>query len=101
MLDQRDLELLQKMMEFVVDSRMTESEQRMDSKLAEAENLLLEEMDRMQTNLSKHIEKIDWRLDSMQHDINACKLEAGTLDLLLKRIDRLESRLEELEKKTA
>ena len=31
MLDQRDLELLQKMMEFVVDSRMTESEQRMDS----------------------------------------------------------------------
>ena len=69
--------------------------------MTEDENLLLEEMDRIQTILSKRMDKIDWRLESMQHDINACRLEAGTLDLLLKRIDRLETRLEEVEKKTA
>ena len=37
----------------------------------------------------------------MQHDINACKLEAGTLDILLRKIDQLEKRIEELEQKTA
>ena len=85
MLDQNDLEVLQNMMENVVGS-----------KIAESENLLLEKMDRMQTNLSNRIDKIDQRLDSMQHDVNTCRLEAGTLDLLLKRIDRLESQVEEL-----
>lgn len=110
MLDQKDLEVLQKMMESVVDSRITESEERMisrmdsriaesekrmisrmDSRIAESENLLLEEMDRLETKLTTRIDKIDKRLDSLQHDVNACKLEAGTLELLEKRIDRLET----------
>ena len=82
--------VLQQMMESVVDSR-----------IAESENMLLEEMDRLQTNLFKKIDKIDSRLDSMQHEINACRLEEGTLDLLLKRIDKLENRVEESEKRTA
>lgn len=86
MLDQNDLEVLQNMMENVVGS-----------KIAESENLLLEEMDRMQTNLSNRMDKIDQHLDSMQHDVNTL----GTLDLLLKRIDRLESQVEELRARIA
>lgn len=49
--------MLAKMMESVVDTR-----------LAESENLLLEEMDRLQTNLTNRIDKIDVRLDTIQHD---------------------------------
>ncbi len=35
MLDQRDLDLLQKMMESVMDARIAESEKRMDARIAE------------------------------------------------------------------
>ncbi|MCX4304432.1 MAG: hypothetical protein OSJ69_01360 [Acetatifactor sp.] len=92
MLDQKDLELLQGMMESVVGSRIAESEERMvariaeseermnarvaeseermvakiaeseertNARIAESENLLLEEMDRMQTNITNRIVKID------------------------------------------
>ena len=90
MLEQRDLSALQKMMESVVDTR-----------LAESENLLLEEMDRLQTNLTNRIDKIDVRLDTMQHEINTCKLERESIGLLIKKIDQLEKRIEELEKRTA
>lgn len=90
MLDQKDLDLLQKMMESVVDSR-----------IAESENLLLEEMDRLQTNLTNRIDRIENRLDTMQHEINACKMERESVSILLKKIDQLERRIEELEKKTA
>ncbi len=40
-------------------------------------------------------------MKSMQHEINACKLEAGTVDILIRKIDQLEKRIEELERKTA
>lgn len=66
----------------VVDTRITESEKRMesvvDARIAESENLLLEEMDRLQNNLMNRMDRIDSRLDSMQHEINACKMERKT-----------------------
>ncbi len=90
MLEQKDLEVLQNMMESVVSTR-----------IAESENLLLEEMDRLQTNLTNRIDRINSRIDSMQHEVNACKLERESIGLLIKKIDQLESRIEELEKRTA
>ena len=90
MLEQKDLEVLQNMMESVVSTR-----------IAESENLLLEEMDRLQTNLTNRIDRINSRIDSMQHEVNACKLDRESIGLLIKKIDQLESRIEELEKRTA
>ncbi len=40
-------------------------------------------------------------MNSMQHEISACKLERDSVGLLLKKIDQLEKRIEELERKTA
>ena len=40
-------------------ARIAESEERMNARTAESENLLLEEMDRMQTNITNRIVKID------------------------------------------
>lgn len=90
MLEQKDLEVLHNMMESVVGTR-----------IAESENSLLEEMDRLQTNLTNRIDRINSRIDSMQHEVNACKLERESIGLLIKKIDQLESRIEELEKRTA
>ena len=90
MLEQQDLQTLKNMMESVVSTR-----------IAESENLLLEEMDRLQTNLTNRIEKLNRRMESMQHEVNACKLERESIGLLIKKIDQLESRIEELEKRTA
>ena len=97
MLDQKDFDAIR----LIMKEEIAESERRMEAKLAESENLLLEEMDRLQTNLTNRMDKIDSRLDTMQHEVNACKLEAGTLDILLRRIDRLESQLEELRARIA
>ncbi|MCM1540164.1 MAG: hypothetical protein NC121_02765, partial [Blautia sp.] len=88
-----------------LEARLTESEERMNAgfekKLAESEDLLIREMYKIETNLSGRIDKVEARLDTMQHDINACKLERESVGLLIKKIDQLECRIEELEKKTA
>lgn len=54
MLEQQDLQTLKNMMEFVVSTR-----------IAESENLLLEKMDRLQTNLTNRIEKLNRHTESM------------------------------------
>ncbi|MCM1063571.1 MAG: hypothetical protein NC420_03700 [Eubacterium sp.] len=131
MLEQKDIEILQNMMESVVGTKLAESEERMCARIAESEerlnarlesrlaeseermnagfekklavyeDLLIREMYKIQENLSDRIDKIETRLDTMQHDINACKLERESVGLLIKKIDQLECRIEELEKKTA
>lgn len=104
MLDQKDLELLKDMMESII----LKSEKRVDAKIAESENMLLDEMYRIQASTEKRLDKMDRRLDrvesrleSMQHDINANKLEAGTIDILSMRMDRLEDRIASLEDRSA
>lgn len=51
--------------------------------------------------MNKPFDKIDSKPDSLQHEVNACKLERESIGLLIKKIDQLESRIEELEKRTA
>ena len=69
-------------------------------------NTLIEEMGRMEDRINtrmderfnkvdKHLGNIDVRLESMQHEINACKLERDSVGQLLKKKDQLESRIEE------
>lgn len=64
-------------------------------------NTIIDEMGRMEERINKkfdkidnHFDKLDQRLESMQHEINACKLERDSVGLLLKKIDELESRVE-------
>lgn len=56
-------------------------------------NTILEEMDRMENRINRRFERIEVRLDSMQHEINACKLERDSVSLMIKRIDQLEARI--------
>lgn len=54
-------------------------------------NTILEEIDRMENRINRRFERIEVRLDSMQHEINACKLERDSVSLLIKRMDQLEA----------
>jgi len=86
-------------MEARINKRLDQQDKRMDRMEADVKiyvNGLVDEMGRMESRINERFEKVDERfdrmdahLDSMQHEINACKLEAGTLDLLLKKIDQL------------
>ena len=69
-------------------------------------NGLVDEMGRMESRINARFEKVDERfdriearLDSMQHEINACKLESDTVNLLIKISDQHEIRIDRLEKK--
>lgn len=64
-------------------------------------NAILEEMDKIEGRINQRFDKIDFQLETMQHEINACKMERESVSILLKKIDQLESRIEELEKRIA
>lgn len=105
MLEEKDLEVLQNMMETVIDKRIAESEKNMeammDRKITESENLFLKEMDRVQINLTNKINEVQKNLDELSQYYRITKLENDNTALLLKMIDELSKRVEELEKKTA
>lgn len=73
----------------------------MDNETKMMLNAILEEIGRIDERTNKRFDKIDARLESLQHEVSACRLERESIGLLIKKIDRLESRIEELEKRTA
>lgn len=48
-------------------------------------NAIIEELGKTEERLYKRFDKMDMKLESMQHEINACKLERDSVGLLLKR----------------
>jgi len=72
----------------------------MDNETKMMLNAILEEIGRIDERTNKRFDKIDARLESLQHEVNACRLERESIGLLIKKIDQLESRIEELEKRT-
>ena len=56
----------------------------MDDEIKMMLNTILEEMGRIEERTNKRFDKIEARLESMQHEINACKLEKDTISLLIK-----------------
>lgn len=101
MLEQKDLEILKKMMETVVDSRIKISEDKMDTMISKSENIILEEMERTRSILEKQINVVQKNIDELNQYYRITKLENDNTTLLLKMIDELYRRVEELEKKTA
>ena len=69
--------------------------------LRKGENLILEEMDRMQTNFVKKIDELHRNLDELNQYYRITKLENDNTALLLKMVEELSRRITELEKKTA
>lgn len=65
----------------------------MDSEIKMMFNTILEEMGRVEERTNKRFDRIEKQLETMQHDINACKLEKDTISLLIKKIDQLEKGL--------
>ena len=86
MLDQRDLASIRVIMK---------------EELAESENLVLEEVERTRDILEKQINEVQKNLSELTQYYRITKLENDNTSLLLKMIDELSRRIEELEKKTA
>ena len=71
MLEQRDLEMLKGVM---------------DTRFRESENMILEELDRVQINLEKRIDKVQKNLDELNQYYRITKLENDNTAILLKMI---------------
>lgn len=84
-----------------IDARFAESEKRMDARFEESENLILEELERTRSILEKEIAQVQKNLDEISQYYRITKLENDNTALLLKMIDELSRRIENLEKKTA
>ena len=71
----------------------------MDSETKMMLNAILEEIGNVEERTNKRLDKIDGQVEAIHHEVNVCKLERESVSLLLKKIDQLESRIEELEKR--
>ena len=91
--------------EETVDSRLSETtksiEETMDSRLVESENLILEEMERTRRILDNKIEQVQKNMEELNKYYRITKLESDNTALLLKMIEGLSKRVEDLERKTA
>lgn len=90
MLDQKDIDMIRQVVREEVDERASKTE---DS--------LLDEIGRTQTYLEKQINEVKKNMDELSQYYRITKLESDNTTLLLKMIDQLGKRVEELEKRTA
>ena len=86
MLDQKDLEAIRNVMR---------------EELTNSENLVLEELDRVQEGLTRKVEKVQKNLEDLQQYYRITKLENDNTSLLLQMIVNLRKDVEELKNKTA
>lgn len=100
MLDQKDLQALQNMMEQVVDTRIAESEKKMEQVVTQSENLILEELKRTRNILEQNINAVQKNVDELNRYYRITKLENDNTSLLLKMTNDLSKRLEEVERRT-
>ena len=105
MLDQKDLQNLQHMMERVFDERIGQTEEKMErmvnTQITQSENLVLQELERTRNILEERIDMIQKNMEELNQYYKITKLENENTSLVLKMIDGLTKRVEELEKRTA
>ena len=70
-------------------------------KIKESENILLEEIDRTQGNLESKIRLINENTEELRQYYKITKLENDSTAILLKMIDAISKKVEDLEKKIA
>ena len=131
MLDQKDLELLQNLMQEVVkeseqniltsvdkkiaasernvissvDKKIAASERKilsvMDEKLSRSENMILNELDRVQAHLEGDLEKVQKNLEELKQFYKIDKLETDNTSLLLKMYNDMQKEIAEIKTKIA
>ena len=88
-----------------VDERLAKSEttilEKVDERLAKSENLVLDEMERTRSILENRIDKVEREVDGLKQYYRITKSENDNAMLLLKLIEQLSKRVEELERKIA
>lgn len=90
MLEEKDLQAIKSIVEDVVDKRISESE-----------NLILKYVDDTRKTLERQIAQVQKNIEELNQYYRITKLENDNTALLLKMVDGLSKRVEELEKKTA
>ncbi len=104
-MEQKDLELIKNVIVSVMGERLEKSEasmlKRMDEKLAESENLILDELERTRNILEKQISRVQSDMDEMKQYYRITRLENSNASMLLKITEDLLRRVEVLERGTA
>ena len=90
MLEQKDLDAIRQIVGQEVDSR-----------IARTEDFMLDEIGRTQTYLEGQIEKVARNIEELNQYYRITKLENDNTTLLLRMVEQLSKRVEELEKKSA
>jgi len=90
MLEQKDLDMIRQVVKEEINSRATETE-----------NFLLDEIERRHRHLEEQMKKVRKNLEDLDSYYRITKLESDNTSLLLKMVDSLSKRVEELEKRTA
>lgn len=97
----KDLEMLRNIMKEEIGGSEDRILTNVREELRKGENLILEEMDKMQINFVKKIDEVHRNLDELNQYYRITKLENDNTALLLKMVEELSRRITELEKKTA
>ena len=83
--------------ETILDQRFALQDKRwkdiLDQLFAESENLVLEELDRVETRLTRRMDKMQDNLDDLNRLCRILLLEKGNYELLVRRVATLESRV--------
>ena len=120
MLDKQDIVLLKEILNESLDTRFDQFEKTMDDKLdirfaqfektmddkldirfAQSENLVLGEMERILVLTDQRIDQLQANLEELKQYYRITKLENDNTALLLRMINDLQNRVEQLERKTA
>ncbi len=95
----------EKTMDDKLDIRFAQFEKTMDDKLdirfAQSENLVLGEMERIRVLTDQRIDQLQANLEELKQYYRITKLENDNTALLLRMINDLQNRVEQLERKTA
>lgn len=97
MLNEADLQAIKS----IVQENGESLKRNMKEELGKSENLVLGEIERIQTNLDAKIERITRNLDELKQYYRITKLETDNSTLLLQLITDLRKEVEELKKRTA
>lgn len=86
MLDERDLEAIERIVAKSIDERVTKSE-----------SMILSEIDRIHGYTKRDMERLEKKIDDLSQLQAAYKLENDTFKLVMSMVEQLSERVEKLE----
>ena len=109
MLDAKDIELLTSIFRQELNTSLDERfakqdakwEKILDARIYKSECMLLEELDHLETRLTRRMDRMQENLDLINQGLRTLYIERGNFQLLQERLDSYEVRLTALEKTIA